>query len=270
MQNNISTKSYLWQSSPKANDTMLKEERLKIILREINLHNKMLSTDLSELLQVSEDTVRRDLKELTETGLVTKVHGGAISNSLVTRFQPQGAVYGSEAKKVIADKAISLLKKDQTILIEGGTTVQLFAKIIPKKLNLHFFTISPQTAIVLAENKNTIVNTIGGRLYKDSYLHTGADVINQLKDIRADLCILGANGFSVEHGLSDIDWEIVQAKKAMIQSSKTTVVMCISEKLNSNRKFIVSPIEQVDYLVTELPADSPLLEPYCGVGVKTL
>src|SRR5690606_41845403 len=92
---------------------MLKEERLKIILREINLHNKVLSTDLSELLQVSEDTVRRDLKELTEAGLITKVHGGAISNSLVTPFQQQETVYGSEAKKVIAEKAISLLKKDQ-------------------------------------------------------------------------------------------------------------------------------------------------------------
>lgn len=249
---------------------MLKEERLKIILREINLHNKVLSTDLSELLQVSEDTVRRDLKELTEAGLITKVHGGAISNSLVTPFQQQETVYGSEAKKVIAEKAISLLKKDQVILIEGGTTIQAFAKVTPKNLSLHFFTISPQTAIALAENNDTIVNTIGGRLHKDSYLHTGADVVNQLKDIRANICVLGANGFSAEQGLSDIDWEIVQAKKAMIQSSKTTVVMCISEKLNSNRKFIVSSIEQIDYLITELPADSPLLEPYRKVGIKIL
>src|SRR5690606_12783529 len=156
---------------------MLKEERLKIILREINLHNKVLSTDLSELLHVSEDTVRRDLKELTEAGLVTKVHGGAISNSLVTPFQQQETVYGSDAKRTIAEKAISLLKKDQVILIEGGTTIRAFAKITPKNLNLHFFTISPQTAIALAENESVTVNTIGGRLSKDSYLHTGSDVI---------------------------------------------------------------------------------------------
>src|SRR5690606_37344548 len=209
-------------------------------------------------------------KELTEAGLVTKVHGGAISNSLITPFQQQETVYGSEAKKVIAEKAISLLKKDQVILIEGGTTIRAFAKITPKNLNLHFFTISPQTAIALAENESVTVNTIGGRLYKDSYLHTGPDVINQLKDIRANICVLGANGFSVEQGLSDIDWEMVQAKKAMIQSSKMTVVMCISEKLNSNRKFIVGPVEQIDYLITELPSDSPLLEPYRKAGIKTL
>lgn len=249
---------------------MLKEERLRIILREINLHNKVLSTDLSELLQVSEDTVRRDLKELTEAGLITKVHGGAISNSLVTPFQQEETVYGSEAKKVIAEKAISLLKKDQVILIEGGTTIQVFARVTPKNLNLHFFTISPQTAIALAENEDATVNTIGGRLHKDSYLHTGADVVSQLKDIRANICFLGANGFSVEQGLSDIDWEIVQAKKAMIQSSKTIIVMCISEKLNSNRKFIVSSAEKIDYLITELPADSPILAPYREAGVKTL
>src|SRR5690606_13261597 len=127
---NMRIKPYLWQTI-KSNNIMLKEERLKIILREINLHNKVLSTDLSELLQVSEDTVRRDLKELTEGGLITKVHGGAISNSLVTPFQQQETVYGSEAKKLIAEKAISLLKKDQVILIEGGTTIQVFAKVTP-------------------------------------------------------------------------------------------------------------------------------------------
>lgn len=249
---------------------MLKEERLKIILREINLHNKVLSTDLSELLQVSEDTVRRDLKELTEAGLIAKVHGGAISKSLVTPFQNQEKVYGSEAKRIIAEKAVSLLRKDQVILIEGGTTIQAFGKITPRNLNLHFFTISPQTAITLAENENTIVNTIGGRLHKDSYLHSGPDVISQVNDIRANICFLGANGFSVEQGLSDIDWEIVQAKKAMIQSAKTTVVMCISEKLNSNRKFIISSVQQIHYLITELPADSPLLEPYRKAGIKTM
>ncbi|HMR18770.1 MAG TPA: DeoR/GlpR family DNA-binding transcription regulator [Sphingobacterium sp.] len=249
---------------------MLKEERLKIILREINLHNKVLSTDLSELLQISEDTVRRDLKELTEVGLITRVHGGAISNSLVTTFHQQEKVYGHEAKKIIAEKAISLLTRDQVILIEGGTTVQAFAKNTPKSLNLHFFTISPQTAITLAENEDIVVHTIGGKLNKDSYLHTGSEVIDQLSRIRANICFLGANGFSAEQGLSDIDWDIVQAKKAMIQASKKTVVMCISEKLNSNRKFIISAAEKIDYLITELPYESPLLSPYRDLGIHVM
>lgn len=249
---------------------MLKEERLKIILREINLHNKVLSTDLSELLGVSEDTVRRDMKDLTKAGLITKVHGGAISNSLLTPFRKNEAVYGSELKQIIAEKAITLLKKDQIVLIEGGTTIQAFAKVTPKNLDLHFFTISPQTAIALAENEQIMVNTIGGRLQKDSYLHTGPDVISQLNYIRANICILGANGFSVEQGLSDIDWDIVQAKKAMMLSSKKTAIMCISEKLNSNRKFIIAAAEKIDYLITELPPDNSLLAPYKEAGIHIL
>ncbi|HMR85048.1 MAG TPA: DeoR/GlpR family DNA-binding transcription regulator [Niabella sp.] len=249
---------------------MLKEERLKVILREINLYNKALSSDLSDLLQVSEDTVRRDLKELTEAGLVTKVHGGAISKSLITPFQKEEKTYGADNKHIIAEKALTLLKRDQVVLIEGGTTIQAFAKIIPANLALHFFTISPHTAIALSENENILVNTIGGRLQKDSYLHTGAEVVNQLTDIYANICFLGANGFSVEQGLSDIDWDIVQAKKAVIQASKKTAVMCISEKLNSNRKFIVASLSQIDYLITELPADSPLLAPYKEAGIDIL
>lgn len=249
---------------------MLKEERLKIILREINLFNKVLSTDLSELLQVSEDTVRRDLKELTDAKLVTKVHGGAISNTLVTIAQNKEKVYSEEAKKIIAEKATALLKKDQIILIEGGTTIQTFAKITPKNLSLHFFTISPQTAITLAENEDILVNTIGGRLNKNSYLHVGPDVVTRLKDIRANLCLLGANGFSLDQGLSDIDWDIVQIKKAMIQTSKKTAVLCISEKLNSSRKFIVAAAEEIDFLITELPNSSPLLNPYRKIGINVL
>ncbi len=249
---------------------MLKEERIRIILREINLYNKVLSSDLSELLNVSEDTVRRDLKELTEAGLVAKVHGGAISKSLTTPYQQEEQIYGGKNKGIIADKALQLLKRDQIVLIEGGTTIQTFTKHLPKNLPLHFFTISPQTAISLSENEDVLVNTVGGRLHKDSYLHTGPEVIMQLKDIRANLCLLGANGFSVENGLSDIDWEIAQVKKAMIQASKKTAILCISEKLDSNRKFIVSEADKIDYLVTELDKESPILKPYIDAGITVL
>ncbi|MBL1410977.1 DeoR/GlpR family DNA-binding transcription regulator [Sphingobacterium faecale] len=249
---------------------MIKEERLKIILREINLYNKVLSSDLSELLNVSEDTVRRDLKELVEADLVTKVHGGAINKSLTKTLKKEEEVYGAESKVIIAQKATQLLKRDQVILIEGGTTIQSFAKHIPVNFPLHFFTISPQTAISLSENEGVVVNTVGGQLHKDSYLHTGSEVVMQLKDIRANLCLLGANGFSVENGLSDIDWEIVQVKKAMMQASKKTAILCISEKLNSNRKFIISEAANIDYLITELDTDSPLLKPYMDFGINVL
>ncbi len=95
-----------------------------------------------------------------------------------------------------------------------------FAKMIPDTLKVTFFTISPQVAITLSEHSNLDVITIGGKLNKNANLHIGASVINELADLKVDLCLLGANAFSSEEGLTDMDWEIVQVKKAIIRASK--------------------------------------------------
>lgn len=99
---------------------ILKEERFKLIMKQINLHNKVLSVDLSMLLNVSEDTIRRDLKELADGGHLVRVHGGAISNSLVRPFIADQNIYSIEEKKVIASKAVKLIENNMTMLFEGG------------------------------------------------------------------------------------------------------------------------------------------------------
>src|SRR5687768_16365221 len=101
---------------------MHKEERQKLIMREINQHNKVLSADFNALLHVSDDTVRRDLKELVEGGKIVKVHGGAVSKSFVAPFNAQHQVNAVEAKRQIALKTLKLLRNDMVIVTEGGTT----------------------------------------------------------------------------------------------------------------------------------------------------
>jgi DeoR/GlpR family transcriptional regulator of sugar metabolism len=241
---------------------MRKEERHKLILREINLHNKVLSTDLSALLKISDDTVRRDLKELAESGKVLKVHGGAASKSFVAPFNAQNEVYALMEKKKIAEKTLKLIRNNMVILTEGGTTILEFAKMIPDTLKVTFFTISPQVAITLSEHSNLDVITIGGKLNKNANLHIGASVINELADLKVDLCLLGANAFSSEEGLTDMDWEIVQVKKAIIRASKKSAVLSISEKLNTVQRIRICDPNQISYLITELNPDDPLLTTY--------
>lgn len=249
---------------------MRKEERQKLILKEINLHNKVLSTDLSALLNVSDDTVRRDLKELVEGGKILKVHGGAVSKSFVAPFNAQNETYALEAKQQIALKALKLFRKDMVILTEGGTTILELAKMIPYNLKATFLTISPQVAITLSEHSNLNVITIGGKLNKNANLHLGASVINQLAELQVDLCLLGANAFSVAEGLTDLDWEVVQVKKAIIRSSRNVALLTIAEKLNTAQRIRICPVNQIGYLVTELPPESPLLTPYKSGDLKIL
>src|SRR5690606_38755904 len=153
---------------------------------------------------------------------------------------------------------------------EGGTTMLEFARAIPDHVTVTFFTISPQVAIMLSEKSNLEVITIGGKLCKNANLHTSSSVINQLSEIRADLCLLGANGFSVEDGLTDVDWEIVQVKKAIVRSARKTAVLCISEKLNSSRRLKICDLNQVDYLVTELSPEHPLMSSYKNESLTVL
>lgn len=248
---------------------MLKEDRQKLIIREINLHNKVLSIDLSVLLNVSDDTVRRDLKELADAGKVLKIHGGAVSPSFVSTFNDH-EIYALDAKKSIGKKVLKLVKNNSIIVTEGGTTILEFAKMIPENLKVTFFTISPQVAITLSEHSNLDVVTIGGKLVKNANLHTGAAVINRLAELRADLCLLGANAFSAESGLTDVDWEVVQVKKALIRSAKKVAVLAISEKLNTVQKINICGVEKIDYLVTELDPQHELLKSYQATDLKIL
>ncbi|MBA4167656.1 MAG: DeoR/GlpR transcriptional regulator [Chitinophagaceae bacterium] len=241
---------------------MLRNERLKLIMREINLHNKVLSGDLSEKLSVSEDTIRRDLKELADEGVILKVHGGAMSKTFHSPFDGKNQVYALAAKQQIAEKTIPLFKNNMLVMMEGGTTIMEIAKKVPGRLDATFFTPSPQVAITLAEQEEVRTITIGGTLLKNANLHTGASVINELAGIRADLCIIGANGLSAKGGLTDSDWEVVQVLKAMIRSAKKVAVVTIAEKLNSVQRMKICDLDEIDYLVTELPPDSPFLSAF--------
>ena len=120
---------------------MLKKERQAFILRQVNLHNKVLSVDLSQEMNVSEDTIRRDLVEMAQMDKLIKVHGGAISKTLHLSI-PTTNVYTLSGKKCIALKASRLVKDGMFVLTSGGTTIIELAKSLPAELKATFITVS--------------------------------------------------------------------------------------------------------------------------------
>jgi DeoR/GlpR family transcriptional regulator of sugar metabolism len=138
------------------------------------------------------------------------------------------------------------------------------AKKIPRGLKATFFTVSPQVALTLAEHEDIHVITIGGCLAKNANIHTGASVINELANLNVDLSIIGTNGISVKDGLTDSDWEVVQVIKAILRTAKKTAVVTIAEKLNTTQKIRIADLNSIEYIVTELPTDSPVLSSYQG------
>jgi DeoR/GlpR family transcriptional regulator of sugar metabolism len=238
-------------------------------MRQINLHNRVLTSDLVQLLAVSEDTIRRDLQELSDSNQLIKVHGGALSTSYQSSFDDKN-VYAREAKIAIAKKAISLIKDGMVILTGGGTTIIELVKQLPDHLQATFFTISPYVAIELAKYAKIEVILIGGLFSKNSQVTYGGHVINQLSEINADLCLLGTSAMHAQNGLTDTDWEINQLKKTMLNSCKNSAVLCISEKLNTTQRLKVASLEKINYLITELPATSNELDAYRTKGIKVM
>lgn len=241
---------------------MLKEERQRIILNEVALHNRVLLTDLAEQLNVSIDTVRRDVKELDTAQKLRKVHGGAVSLGFVPPAAANINTYALEDKKQIAKKAIGLLREGSVIFIDGGSTCLELARLLPERLELTCFTISLPVALQLLTKPRVRVILIGGEALREAQITSGSSAINALRDIRVDYGFIGTGYVDVLHGLTEFDWEVVQLKKAVIQASAKVVLLCISEKLNSQHRYRTCDINAINTMVTELNPEHNRLNPF--------
>lgn len=248
---------------------MVKSDRQAFILHLVNLHQKVILTELCEQIKVSKDTLRRDLQELDVQGKVQKIHGGAVAIVQNGNQQiHQGFAYIQ--KKIIAKKAISLISNGMFILSGGGTTVIELARELPHDLSATFISGSIPALYEYSKHPNLEVIAIGDKISKNSKITIGSEAISRIQQIRANACFLGINALNLEAGISDNDWDIVQVKKAMIESSEKLVCLTISEKIDSRQPIQVCDIKNIDVLVTELSPDDPKLQPYVNAGITVL
>jgi DeoR/GlpR family transcriptional regulator of sugar metabolism len=225
-------------------------------------------TDLVGIIDVSEDTIRRDINELAEDGQVIRIKGGVMSAAY--HIGHDSETYAQTDKLVIAEKTLSLLRDDIIVLIGGGTTIREFIKRIPGTLRATFITVNVLTAVELLDKPMIRTIMIGGQISAYSQMTVSGEVFEYLANIKADLCILGTNAIDYGQGLTDSDWETIQVKKAMMKATEKVAILAISEKLNSSMQMKIADIDEIDYLITELSPDSPKLQPYRGKNLTII
>src|SRR6218665_2554648 len=181
--------------------TLLKKERKDLILQEINIHTRISLNELVEKLNVSEDTIRRDVNELSEDGEIIKIRGGAMSKAYHHNSNLQ-ETYAHSQKEIIGKKTLSLLKEGMLVLIGGGTTIREFVKIIPEDFSATFMTVNPLTAVELLDKPNIEIILIGGQVSRYSQMTVGGEVHQRLSEMKADLCIIGTNALDAHGGLT--------------------------------------------------------------------
>ncbi|WP_410514079.1 DeoR/GlpR family DNA-binding transcription regulator [Paenibacillus sp. BR2-3] len=230
---------------------MLKEERQQEILEILNAEHKVIASDLSKRLGVSEDTIRRDLKELDIQGLVKRVHSGALRlGPPVEDFSTRQNI-SSEVKINLALKALEYIKDDMVLLIDGGTTNLHLVNQMPLTLNATIITNSPPIAMALSNHKNIEVIMIGGTLFKESMVNLGIDTVETLNTMRADLYIMGIYKIDPHIGISVPSITEALVKRKMVSISTEVLGMVTSNKLDTISNHIVCPSNHLTYLITE-------------------
>ncbi len=245
-----------------------KKERKNLIIKQVNIHTRLMFNDLVNLIDVSEDTIRRDVNELAEDGQVIRIKGGVMSAAY--HYGHESETYAQTNKLVIAGKTLHLLKDDMIVLIGGGTTVREFIKKIPNSLRATFITVNVLTAVELLDKPMIKTIMIGGQVSSYSQMTVSGEVFEYLANIKSDLCILGTNAIDYSAGLTDSDWETIQVKKAMIKAAEKVAILAISEKLNSVMQMKIADVDEINYLITELSPDSAELQAYKSKNLTIL
>ena len=249
---------------------MLSEERRQAILGRLQADGKVVATELSAALEVSPDTVRRDLRELADAGLLRRVHGGALPPMHGARPYAVRSEQAPAAKAAIARATSKLVRDGQVILLDAGTTTLEVARHLPTDLEATVITNSPGIAVVLAEHPSVDVSVLGGILDKNAHALVGAATIEALRSIRADLLVLGVCSLHPEVGITVLELEESYVKRAMIANAAEVVAVSSAEKLGSAAPYVVAPLDELTYLVTEHSVPDEQVVQYEALGVEVV
>ena len=245
----------------------LPQERQQWILDRLRSHGRVVAVELAATFQVSEDSVRRDLRELAAQGLCKRVYGGALPLSAASTPLKQRRNEHSARKLALARKAVTLVRQGQVLLIDAGSTNAAIAAALPENYGLTVVTNAPDVARILMEREGFEILLIGGRIDRLIGAAVGAQAIEEIRRVRADLCFPGACAIDATHGLWGFDSEEVLLKRAMIESSGETVVAVTREKLGTAATHRVAAIAEVQHLVVEHDVERPLRAAFSASGV---
>lgn len=249
---------------------MLREERLQIILKMLETDQRVSSVRLSEILNVSDDTIRRDLNELAENGLLKKVHGGAIPKSPIPYKLAERINFAHEEKLVLAQKAQQFFKNGQVIVLDNGSTNMEVARLMSPDLKATVFTTSIPIAQILCEHPTIELIMLGGRVFKDAQNTYGTEVIDLLNKIRVDVFLLGVCGMHHKIGVTMPDWEESVVKRKMVEVSEKVIALITADKLNTAENYVVCSYPQIDFMLTDDTISAEQLLDYEGLGVEVL
>ncbi|RLJ40020.1 DeoR/GlpR family DNA-binding transcription regulator [Acidovorax sp. 106] len=247
---------------------MLTTQRKQLILQRLQQEGQIVAKAFSEELGISEDTVRRDLRELAAEGQLQRVHGGALPASAAIGDMQVRAALAPDEKRALGRAGAALVQPGQVVILDGGTTSLQVVQHLPLTLRATVVTHSPTIAVALAGHAQIEVLMLGGRLFRHSMVNVGASVVEAAARLRADLYLMGVTGVHSTAGLTTGDFEEAAVKRALHERAAETVVLASADKLGAASPFTIAPLSELAALVVPASTPAALRKKLQADGVK--
>lgn len=249
---------------------MLAAERREHLLALLARKGKIVAKEVAAELGISEDSVRRDLRDLAAEGLCQRVYGGALPVSPAVADYGARQAVAPDGKRKVAAAAVGLVRPGGTVILDGGTTALAVARALPRDLPCTVITHSPTIAAALLDHPGAELFLLGGRLFKHSAVTCGAAAVEAAQNVSADIFLLGVTGVHPEAGLTTGDAEEAAMKRALSARAADTYVLASSEKIGTASPFRVLPWEGISGLITDAGPRDTVVEQLEALGVEIL
>jgi DeoR/GlpR family transcriptional regulator of sugar metabolism len=247
---------------------MLTSQRKKLILTRLTAEGQIVARELAFELRISEDTIRRDLRELAREGKLQRVHGGALPASAAVGDLQIREQVSPKDKIELGGMGASMIRPNQVVILDGGTTALQVARQLAPNLRATIVTHSPTVAVEAAKHQYVDIIMLGGRLFRHSMVNVGAAVIDAASRLRADIYFMGVTGVHPDAGLSTGDAEEAAVKRALHERAAETVVLASAEKLMAASPFLVTALAEISLLVVPTKTPERIVRALRTGGVK--
>jgi DeoR family transcriptional regulator, fructose operon transcriptional repressor len=252
---------------------MLPDERRARILRALDTAGTLSTEELANELQVSGETIRRDLIRLDHQRQLRRVHGGAMAASTIRGEEApyaQRAEADTNAKRQIGELATSLVSPGQTLILDVGTTVLAVARALPPAFHGTVLTCSLLAAAELAGRPGVEVLVAAGRVRGGDLAISNSLTVQFFNDVRADIAFLGTGGISAEHGLTDFYIDEIATRRVIIANSNAAYALADASKLGSVAPHHVCELNQITAIITDRTPTPTIQAAIQQAGGRTL
>ena len=248
---------------------MLALERRNLILEKLQAEKRVVVSELSQLYEVSEETIRRDLDKLEKEGLATKSYGGAVINEDVSIDLPFNIRKNQNVsgKQQMADIAASLVQEGDHIFLDASTTAVFIAKALKEKERLTVITNSMEILLELSDVSGWNIISTGG-VMKEGYLAFLGSKTDAIRSYYVDKVIISCKALDHEWGIMESQEAFGTTKKAMIASGREKILVVDSTKFDQTAFSVAGKLRDIDVVVTDRKPSEKWLAHFAEEGVE--